>query len=171
VRLTSSSPNDTDTNADVRLTSPSPNDTDTDTNADVRLTSSSPNDTDTNADDKPLSKRQLARLTPAELHELTKTYRERADAFANADDPDFTRAAELYTYALAAEAASRYVDKSWTIAALYRGRAWCYSNMIPPRHREVVKDCETVLALAPQDPMAVLRRSIAVQELKATRVF
>jgi hypothetical protein len=40
--------------------------------------------------------------------------------------------------------------------------------MVPPRHREVVKDCEAVIKLDPRDAMAVLRRSVAVQELKAT---
>ena len=54
------------------------------------------------------------------------------------------------------------------LAALYTSRAWCYSNMMPPRHREVVRDCEAVIALDPRDAMAVLRRSVAVQELKAT---
>ena len=146
----------------------------------VRLASSSSNDTD-----KPLSKRQLARLSPAvtfpptyhlptpntkrketqERRELITTLRERADVLANADDPDYTRATELYTRALAA--AAHDADRA-VLAALYTSRAWCYSNMMPPRHREVVKDCEAVIALDPRDAMAVLRRSVAVQELKAT---
>ncbi len=54
------------------------------------------------------------------------------------------------------------------VATLYTNRAWCYANMRPPRHREVVRDCDAALALDPRDAMAVLRRSIALQELKAT---
>jgi len=53
------------------------------------------------------------------------------------------------------------------VASLHTKRAWCYANMQPPRHREVVRDCEAALALDPLDAMAVLRRSIALQELKA----
>jgi len=130
--------------------------------------------------DKPLSKRQLASLsTPVpfppslppprdsplegffngqERHELAKTLRQRAATAANADD--FARAAELYTRALAAAPEED--------ATLYANRAWCYANMLPPRHREVVKPWDAALALDPRDAMAVLRRSIALQELKAT---
>jgi len=126
----------------------------------VRLASSS---TDP---DKPLSKRQLARLSPAERRILTTTLRERADVLANAEeDPDFTRAAELYTRALAA--AAQDADRT-VLAALYTSRAWCYANVIPPRHKEVVRDCDAAIKLDPRDAMAVLRRSVAVQELKAT---
>ena len=39
--------------------------------------------------------------------------------------------------------------------------------MVPPRHAEVVRDCDAALVLDPRDAMAVLRRSIALQELKA----
>ncbi|KAH9016452.1 hypothetical protein EDB85DRAFT_245856 [Lactarius pseudohatsudake] len=108
--------------------------------------------------DKPLSKRQLARLSPDERRALVQTLRQRAEAATRADD--YARAVELYTRALAAADAS-------VVAALHTSRAWCYANMRPPRHREVVRDCDAALALDPLDAMAVLRRSIALQELKA----
>ncbi|KAH8987157.1 hypothetical protein EDB92DRAFT_1149849 [Lactarius akahatsu] len=108
--------------------------------------------------DKPLSKRQLARLSPDERRALVQTLRQRAEAATQADD--YERAVELYTRALAAADAS-------AVAALHTSRAWCYASMRPPRHREVVRDCDAALALDPLDAMAVLRRSIALQELKA----
>ncbi|KAH9051630.1 hypothetical protein EDB83DRAFT_2396692 [Lactarius deliciosus] len=110
--------------------------------------------------DKALSKRQLARLSPDERRALLQTLRQRAEAATQADD--YPRAVELYTRALAAADADRSV-----VAALHTSRAWCYANMRPPRHREVVRDCDAALALDPLDAMAVLRRSIALQELKA----
>ncbi|KAH9165872.1 hypothetical protein EDB89DRAFT_264428 [Lactarius sanguifluus] len=110
--------------------------------------------------DKALSKRQLARLSPDERRALVKTLRQRAEAATQADD--YERAVELYTRALAAADADQSV-----VAALHTSRAWCYANMRPPRHREVVRDCDAALALDPLDAMAVLRRSIALQELKA----
>lgn len=110
--------------------------------------------------DKALSKRQLAHLSPDERRALVKTLRERAGAATQADD--YERAVELYTRALAAADA----DAS-AVAALHTSRAWCYASMRPPRHREVVRDCDAALALDPLDAMAVLRRSIALQELKA----
>ncbi|KAF8260496.1 hypothetical protein EI94DRAFT_1748267 [Lactarius quietus] len=128
----------------------------------VRLATSSNTDTNT---DKPLSKRQLARLSTAERRELTTTLRNTAAAHAD-ESGDVARAAELYTRALAAVPEE---DKSTVaVAALYTSRAWCYANMVPPRHREVVADCDRALVLDPRDAMAVLRRSIALQELKAT---
>ncbi|KAI9439275.1 hypothetical protein H4582DRAFT_128429 [Lactarius indigo] len=109
-----------------------------------------------------LSKRQLARLSPDERRALVKTLRQRAEAAAQADD--YERAVQLYARALAAAAPE--ADAS-VIAALHMSRALCYGNMQPPRHREVVRDCDAALALDPLDAMAVLRRSIALQELKA----
>ncbi|KAH8980035.1 hypothetical protein EDB86DRAFT_590168 [Lactarius hatsudake] len=109
-----------------------------------------------------LSKRQLARLSPDERRALVKTLRQRAEAATQADD--YERAVELYTRALAAAVVD--ADRS-VVAALHTSRAWCYANMRPPRHREVVRDCDAALALDPLDAMAVLRRSIALQELKA----
>ncbi|KAH9053073.1 hypothetical protein EDB87DRAFT_1581311 [Lactarius vividus] len=108
--------------------------------------------------DKALSKRQLALLSPDERRALVKTLRQRAEAATHADD--YERAVELYTRALAA------ADPS-DAAALHTSRARCYINMRPPRHREVVRDCDAALALDPLDAEAVLRRSIALQELKA----
>jgi len=118
--------------------------------------------------EKPLSKRQLARLSPAERRALTTTLRQRADAAAHADNnADLAHAAELYTRALAAADDGDNDNKS-VVVALYTSRAWCYANMLPARHRDVVRDCDAALALDPRDPMAVLRRSIALQELKAS---
>ena len=137
--------------------------------------------------DKPLSKRRLLRMSTEvrktslslslvkhnvlnehrkERRALTTTLRQRADAAAHADDGDLERAAELYTRALAAATATDDADAS-LVAGLHTNRAWCYANMHPPRHREVVRDCDAALALDPRDAMAVLRRSIAREELKA----
>lgn len=127
----------------------------------VRIATSS-----SSGSDKPLSKRQLARMSTEERRTLATTLRQRADAAAHADGAGYERAVGLYTRALAAAAAAADADAS-LVAALHTSRAWCYANMQPPRHREVVQDCDAALALDPRDAMAVLRRSIAVQELKA----
>jgi len=124
----------------------------------VRLSSST--------NDKPLSKRQLLRMSTEERRALTTTLRQRANAAAHADDADLERAAELYTRALAAATATTTDADASLVAGLHTNRAWCYANMQPARHREVVRDCEAALALDPRDAMAVLRRSIALQELK-----
>ena len=86
--------------------------------------------------------------------------RRRADAAVQADD--YEGAAELYTRAIGATAAA---DGSMD-SSLYTNRAWCYANMLPPRHDQVVKDCDAALAVDPLNAMAILRRAVASQALK-----
>jgi mitochondrial import receptor subunit TOM70 len=85
--------------------------------------------------------------------------RRQADAAVQSDD--YEVAAGLYTRAIAAAIADGSMESS-----LYTNRAWCYANMLPPRHDEVVKDCDAAIAMDPLNAMAILRRSVALQGLK-----
>ncbi|KAK7681841.1 hypothetical protein QCA50_015188 [Cerrena zonata] len=107
-------------------------------------------------DDTPLTEEELASMSTEDRSKAAASLKAKGNAAYQAKQ--FTKAADLYTRAIAASPTPEPV--------FYSNRAACYVHMSPPDHEKIVHDCDAALALDKRYVKALNRRASALEALE-----
>ncbi|KAI0262104.1 ADP/ATP carrier receptor [Gloeopeniophorella convolvens] len=107
-------------------------------------------------DDKPLTEEEIQALSLEERKSRAAALKQKGNEAYQ--DRKFAIAADYYTRAIAVSPQPEPV--------FYSNRAACYVNMQPPRHEQIIEDCDEALKLDSRYVKALNRRATALEALE-----